>query len=320
MMKPKTILIVCLVLVVSMTTLELLLRFVYGFGAPVLSMPDSEIDYLFKPNQDCVRFGNKIQYNNKSMRMGFDIKDGCRDSLIRVIVCGDSVVNGGTLTDQKDVATTIVQSLYPTNEVQVLNVSAGSWGPGNLAAYFRKYGSFDATDLIIEVDSHDLWEDDPLESKGRLVGVAPDYPKKNPALATQELLSRYLLPRIRSYFGIADFNLKVDVPRWGSESDKQSQDYNLSCMEFLYSLPIQNKALLIYRSQKESSECAVTYGEKVFRDQASRLNIPVYLLELDASEDYRDIIHPNQSGQRKMALLINEILKNNHALSMESDN
>ena len=150
---------ICILVILS--SVEVLLRLCFGLGAPVLSKADKDIDYFFKPNQNVKRFGNRISYNNYSMRMDYDLLTDRRNCSRRIIVCGDSVVNGGTLTDQKDVATSIVQTHYSTNELQVLNVSAGSWGPGNLAAFFRKFGCFDTTDIIIEVDSHDLWEDDP---------------------------------------------------------------------------------------------------------------------------------------------------------------
>ena len=92
-----------------------------------------------------------------SMRCAFPVSE--RETTNRVFVVGDSVVNGGVLTDHADLATTLLQDAFP--QVQVCNVSAGSWGPGNYTAYFRKHlnliGSNDV--LFVEVNSHDLWED-----------------------------------------------------------------------------------------------------------------------------------------------------------------
>lgn len=113
---------------------ELFARFVLGLGDPPLSIADREIDYLFAPNQNCNRFGNAIIYNNYSMRTGFDITN---DGRKRIFVVGDSVVNGGAMTDHNRLATTLLQ-----NELgdcyAVCNVSAGSWGLGNCVAYFNK--------------------------------------------------------------------------------------------------------------------------------------------------------------------------------------
>lgn len=37
---------------------ELVACFAFGLGDPPISIPDSEVDYLFAPNQYCNRFGN----------------------------------------------------------------------------------------------------------------------------------------------------------------------------------------------------------------------------------------------------------------------
>ena len=99
-------------------------RYCLGLGDPPLSEGSADIDYIFRPNQRCRRFGNAINYNNLSMRMDEDVDPS--DSRKRVFVVGDSVVNGGSLTDQKDLATALLQKAMPN--VLVCNVSAGSWG------------------------------------------------------------------------------------------------------------------------------------------------------------------------------------------------
>lgn len=294
--------------IIGVIGFEAFLRVRYGLGSPVLSLGDEEIDYLFLPNQKCCRFGHRVWYNNYSMRIDFDVTPGARDCRRRILVCGDSVINGGTLTDQDDVGTTIAQSHYNTNDVQLLNVSAGSWGPGNIAAYFGKFGVFDSTDLIIEVDSHDLWEDNPAVGKGSIVGVDVSFPGRKPVLALQELVVRYLFPRLLCKLGLAQVNTKVDVARWGDAADIAAQEYNLSKMQELYLLPIARKFLLIHRSRSETASGEITYGEAKFREQAESFGVPVYLLELDADTDYRDIIHMNEFGQAKLAALIERIL------------
>src|SRR5690348_14331043 len=47
---------------------ELFARFYLGLGDPPLMQSDPEIEYLFKPDQDCRRFGKRIHYNHYSMR------------------------------------------------------------------------------------------------------------------------------------------------------------------------------------------------------------------------------------------------------------
>ena len=122
---------------------ELFARYGLGLGEPPISIPDEHIDYLFAPNQVCHRFGNVLRYNNKSMRCDFDVVEPCEGG---VLVIGDSVINGGALTDHEKLATTILQRKY--KNIPFYNVSAGSWGPGNYAAYLRKYGTFGSEYLV----------------------------------------------------------------------------------------------------------------------------------------------------------------------------
>ena len=65
-----------------------------------------------------------------------------KDDEFRVICFVDSVLNGGSLTDQKDLATTLLEKKLKevTPDAYVGNISAGSWGPGNWRAYADEYG------------------------------------------------------------------------------------------------------------------------------------------------------------------------------------
>lgn len=55
-------------------------------------------------------------------------------------------------TDQDSLATSLFSAETGT---QMLNMSAGSWGPDNWAAYLRHYGLFDAKGFFLVVGSHD---------------------------------------------------------------------------------------------------------------------------------------------------------------------
>jgi glycosyltransferase involved in cell wall biosynthesis/lysophospholipase L1-like esterase len=168
-----------------------------GLGDPPLSVADPDIEYLFKPGE-YHRFGNTIRINSHHMRSDemADTKSDPRE--LRVLVMGDSVINGGGLTDQRDLATEILRTRLAAETgrpVAVGNVSAGSWGPGNLLAYVRKFGLFDADMVFIVLNSDDVG-DNPT---GRpLVGVDPAFPDRSPPLAIVEGFSRYLLPRLRA--------------------------------------------------------------------------------------------------------------------------
>ncbi len=282
---------------------ELTARFLLGLGDPPLSIGDGKIDYLFAPNQKCHRFGNYIVYNDFSMRCDFLLKG--TNPKQRIFVVGDSVINGGVLTDHKDLATTILQNkLDPTYvNIQVLNVSAGSWGPGNYAAYFDRYSELVRSNdvVIVEVNSHDLWEDDPAEIAGAMVGLDLSLPDKKPFCALYDGFHRYFIPKIRRLLKMDNKNNKVDVPRWERDLNSNVVNFNLESLKKVYRLPWKQKYVLIFRSRKESEENKVSKGERVFREFAAEKCIGIIDCNLNSQEDYRDTIHPNQSGQRKLS-------------------
>lgn len=238
--------------VVSCMALEVVARWGLGLGEPPLSLPDAEIDYIFAPNQDCNRFGNRVVYNNVSMRSEHDIDAASKPGQRRILLVGDSVVNGGVLTDQADLASTLLDAELRTKGLgDAYNVSAGSWGPMNYAADFRRYGTFGATDLVLEVNSHDLWEDDPKVSAGACVGKDIAFPDHKPLLASWEGFDRYFMPRVRRWLGRAQVNTKVDVPHWGDSLALPSVKQNLEACAYLYSLSFERKFLVVHRTRQE---------------------------------------------------------------------
>ena len=282
---------------------ELFAKYFFGLGDPPLSVGDKDIDYMFTPNQLCNRFGNRIVYNDYSMRCDFSLNR--TEPNQRIFVVGDSVINGGVLTDHKDLATTILQNkIDPSHvDIQVLNVSAGSWGPGNYAAYFKRYKDLVGTNdiLVVEVNSHDLWEDDPIKTGGANVGKDVSLQVKKPFCALYDGVDRYLIPRVRKFCGLAAVNTKVDIPKWGNDIQNDSAIYNIKKLDELYSYSWRKKYMLIYRSRKETHENIETVGERVFREYAKEKGITIIECKLDWNMDFRDSIHTSKSGQKKIA-------------------
>ena len=293
---------IVLVAIVAVALAELGARYGLGLGDPPVSVADAEIDYLFAPNQECWRFGNRIRYNNLSMRCDFDVDENCTTS--RVYVVGDSLINGGWRTDQDDLATTLLQRELPN--VQVCNISAGSWGPGNYAAYFRRHPGLRGGTLIVEVGSHDLWEDDPKESGGRLVGKDVAYPDHKPCCALLDACC--FIPKACRLLGFASVNTKIDVPKWGKDAEDLKAEWNLKELEWLFGQEFERKALVIIRTKAETLNAdKVSVGEARFRQWAQEKGIPCHLLKVDPAQDYRDPYHLNKNGQRKLCQLLRTI-------------
>ncbi len=156
-----------------------------GLGDPALTITHPTIEYHLAPNQDVSRFGNRVAVNAWGMRSPPVAKT--KDASRRVLVLGDSVVNGGNRTDQAELAT----SLLSRDEVLYLNASAISWGPQNMLAYVDAYGFFDAELTVIVVSAHDAFDVPTFEPPDPRV-----HPMQRPWSATAELVGRYVLPRI----------------------------------------------------------------------------------------------------------------------------
>lgn len=276
--------------------LELSLRKFLGLGNPPLLISHPTIEYLFKPNQEVYRFGNKIIYNSYSMR-----NELVPDDLIKkILVTGDSVVNGGSLTDQNDLATDILENhLNRTKNSKyfVGNISAGSWGPKNNVEYFKEYGYFGAEALIYVVSSHDLYDVPEYKSLDRHI-----LPQEGYSFAIQELLEKYIFKRLIS-----------ELKNFTSDEDENFTQHRYDTLPEIRGLineakeKVRKVCLILHPTKNELiADTLDDYG-KLQSSIATLANISVfdgrdYLLP----SYYRDNIHLNKSGQTALAF---EILK-----------
>jgi hypothetical protein len=119
----------------------------------------------------------------------------------RVMVFGDSVINGGAQTDQSQVCTSILErdlAVKLNRPVVVGNISAGAWGPLNHWRYVKSHGLFDADALVIVLTSGSIRA--PFPNR-RIAGTEPGFPDRKPWCATWEGITRYLpqyLPFLRA--------------------------------------------------------------------------------------------------------------------------
>lgn len=193
--KIKKIHIIILAIIVVIASGELFARYYLGLGTPPLSIAHPKIEYMFKPNQDIYRFGNHIIINNYGMRT-FPFHKQPAANEFRIMIFGDSVLNGGSLTDHTQLATTILQKKLAKIERKVLvgNISAGSWGPGNWLAYAKEYGFFKANVIVLLISSHDYTDNPTFQPLNKNT-----HPTKTPVSALIEGITRYL-PRYLPQF------------------------------------------------------------------------------------------------------------------------
>lgn len=301
--------IAALVIMALLIGVELMARFYLGLGDPPLSMTDPEIEYLFKPSRTYHRFGNVIRFNAYSMRSDDFTSTKIDPSELRVMVIGDSVVNGGVLTDQSRLATTLLGHFLAPDlhrKVVVGNISAGSWGPPNELAYLKKFGLFDADIIVLVMSSHD-YADAPTFQP--LVDVSPSFPGHTPWCATWEAVTRYL----PQYLGRSS-----NEPTTPALPAQKDIDRCLAATRELIELARSKGAQVIAVQHPERDEvggrfaCGHAELKAIFVEcgvPVIQLD-PVFSAELAAGRNpYRDHIHPNELGQELIARQLRDAVK-----------
>lgn len=277
---------------------ETIARTVWGFGDMVLYFSDPSFEYLAVPNQDRYRFGNRIVYNEHSMRSRPLLQS---DSCI-VLGFGDSVINGGTLTDQDSLATTMVEASMDGN-IRFLNISAGSWGPDNCAAYLKKHGDFGARMFVLFVSSHDAHDNMTHEL---VVGRHDSYPDHQYPLALLEILDKYLIPRLTQALGGASSADDLMI-------NKNGDGFNPGFLA-LTEYATENGIPLIVCLHAETAE--LEGGS--FNPQGSEIisfcaknNIELIdgLAIGETPDHYRDHIHLNEKGQKLWAAVLEKEIR-----------
>lgn len=285
------------ILIVSLLLLlggEVYLRKSWGFCDTVLVQSDPDFEYIAQPNQKRYRFKKHVLYNEYSQR-----SEPVDSSAFIILGLGDSVINGGVLTDQDSLATTrLSESLSKLmgRKVQVLNISAGSWGPDNCEAYLKRYGTFDAKIAFLLCSSHDAHDN---INHQPVVDVNPSFPSSQYHIAYWELLHRYLLPRL----------LKQKIP---SEISKDGKFFNLGFQQLINRFKVANIPFFIWLHPDRTELVNKNYNEEgtliIDFCENNSLHCIKGLNYMDI-QDYRDEIHVNEKGQKKITnILLNYLI------------
>lgn len=287
---------------------EIILREYLGMCHAPLYYSSSKFEYMACPNQDGYRFGHHYHYNSYSQR-SYEPQNNRK----KVLGLGDSVLFGGVMVDQDSIAT----SLYSKETgIQMLNISAGSWGPDNCAAYLKEKGLFNAKAIYLLVSSHDAYDNMNFEP---VVGRQAAYPDKQYKLAWIELIERYIWPRtFGKWFSKPsaesdDPDQKVLKSIDGTNIDKKGIKFNPG---FEQLLTISNKAniplyICIHPDIEEVKNRKYNrQGEKIIDWCKSHGITPILELQEGIKSDmYRDGIHTNEKGQRFEANLMKKYIK-----------
>jgi lysophospholipase L1-like esterase len=258
---------------------------------------DPHYEYIAQPSQHRFRFRNHVSYNAYSMR-----SPEVDSSATTILGFGDSIINGGVQTDDDSLATTILSDSLTGlwgRKTQFLNISAGSWAPDNNFAYLQKHGTFGSRNFFLFVSSHDAYDNMTFD---KTVDVNVSFPSKQYSLALYELFDRYLIPRLK-----ARWETKPEPVTDNLAINKQTDSsvFNPGFAAFAEYAKEKGINLTIYLHAEQSELRAGEYNEqgKKIIAFAEAAGLPL-IKDLEhglAIEDFRDDIHINEKGQRKLA-------------------
>lgn len=284
-----------LIVLVLLACAELYLRFYWGFCDSVLLQENDKYEYIAQPNQERFRFRHKIKYNSYSMR-----SEEPDSSAFKILGFGDSVINGSAVVDQDSVVTSLLTKHLTHlfhQPVQVLNISAGSWGPDNCYAYLKEHGDFDAEMMFIVLSSHDAYDNMDFRT---VVDKVRGYESEQYKLALWELTYRYIIPRITN-------GSKKKTPG----VIKSAPNFNTGIMDFKKYTGEHNIPFFVYLHPDTTEIGMKKYnvnGQEIIKLCAEN-NIPcIQALDIMDKKDYRDVIHLKEAGHRKMFKRLNEYI------------
>ena len=288
-------------------------RSILGLGMPPLSIAHPRIEYMFKPDQDVLRFGHRVLINHYGMRSEpFTMQRGKNE--FRVMVFGDSVVWGGVLTDQTDLATNLLRKRLAVKmgkDVIVGNISAGSWGPGNWLAYAQEYSFFDADVVVLVISSHDYADNPTFEPLNRLT-----HPTETPVSALWEGIERYL-PRYLPKFLTNNSKTGLEVDLFQEPPETEIERGLRDLRQFLVLAREHAGQVVVFQhwEQSEMRQGKARAGNQRIGEICASLNIPTIQLEpyyrqvIEKGENpYRDNIHLNELGQQIMGEVFYQFL------------
>lgn len=283
---------------------ELILRFGFGFCDAVLYRESDKYEYIAQAGQDRYRFGAHVRYNSHSQRNDEE-PDSTRS---KVLGLGDSVIFGGTMVDQNDIASSIFSK---QTGVQMLNISAGSWGPDNCAAYIREKGLFGAKAMLLVCSSHDAYD---VMTHVPVVGIYPSYPSRQYPLAWMELIDRYLCPHLMAMLHkpqLIDPDAVVLKQIQDGSVAKKGLTFNPGFSQLKHIADSVNIPLVIYLHAEQGEVMAGRYNamgqQIIFWARQQGVPLMLGLRQGERPDMYRDNIHFNKKGQRHLAECMKKI-------------
>lgn len=288
---------------VVFAVIEVSLRLGFGLGRPLLYQADSAAGYIVSPNQDIRRFFSHIHIDQFGMRD----YDPLRVDGRKILFLGDSVTFGPTYIDQDDTFASITGKAL---KASVVNASASGWAPGNEVAFLRSRGTFGASTVVMVINTNDLAQKfEPLPN-------LPIFPVARPVLAVEELMTRYVIPKIRKNVALIDPGAEMNellpddavlaenisyIAAARSFATEQGAQFHLILIP-TFSNTVEGKREKGWKNIKEKFLKYVKDSQMPFTDMTLYLeeNIPLFY--------QKDRVHLTEMGHKRVAEVLEEIL------------
>ena len=275
-----------------------------GLGRPLLYEKTS-YGYRVVPNQSLRRFGHRVSYNAFGMRSE---NTAARPAagVLRVLCVGDSITFGSTSTDQSLTYPYQLQALLEKEgegaRYEVLNISAGGWAIENEEGWLAEHGIYGSHAVVLQVATHDIFQE---KAGSDVVGTHASFPEHAPLLAMQELMVRYVLPRLSERLRLRDPGEVL------YHHDRNDVARTMAALERIADLVRREGAELfvLFVEQPrgyEPDDELTRYGKERLRAKVEELGIPLILTAsaLEAAggtKAFFDGLHPNALGNRVIA-------------------
>ena len=291
--------------VIVVAIAEAILRLGFGFCNALLYQSSDQYEYIAQPNQERQRFGVRLMTNSYSQRS--EVPDSTRTIVLGL---GDSVIFGGGWMDHDSLATTLFST---ETGMQMLNISCGSWGPDNCAAYLREKGTFGAKAVVLVCSSHDAYD---AMTFAPVVGVWPNYPNKQYKLAVWELIDRYVIPYVKvktQTKQFADPDAEVEKKAADRQVVQKSPYFvkgfdNLKQIADSMGIP-----MFVYLHAELGEQKRGRYnnmGQQILHwADSAHVTLMNGIEEGEQEYMYHDAIHFNERGQRHLANVLKKHIK-----------
>ncbi len=272
-----------------------------GLHTPMLYQVTS-YGYRVAPDQDIRRFGHRVFINHQGLR-NEPIAPLPAAGTLRILCLGDSITNGGAITDQDDTYPYQLQRLLESNgkKAEVLNASAPGWAIGNEAGWLKENGVLGSQAVVFTIGTLDLFQ----ELAGpETVDGHPSFPSHAPLLALEDLVTHYVVPRI--------LRRRTADPGAGlSAQSLQEARENIAQLLDMAGLARRSGAtptvLFIEQPGRYELSDPYTVSAKALLFQALNQRRIPYVDTREAVEHagggslFRDGLHPNASGNHVLA-------------------